>query len=254
MYQTFIKNCGALHYDIEQLKALDKMRIKDFEWKYQIDELCDGYVHYKYNSQKGGVIVRRNIFGSGVMYCPDSLKGKEEAKKKEIEPEKKIFTFETYDMDYNANKEKVNDIKNFPLNPDLRIMYIYGTPKIGKTHLAKALQDFLYRRGHDVFFVRAEELADVFKNIAGGKEVDEYKSMLESDFLIIDDLGREPNYPSFPSAFINLIETYPNKIVITSELAISRLALSKYETYANKIINRLSFAFVVSLTGKPYEK
>ncbi|MGI6714270.1 MAG: ATP-binding protein [Bacilli bacterium] len=80
------------------------------------------------------------------------------------------------------------------LQGDKGWIYLYGKPRMGKSYLAAALANELYRLDQDVIFLdmntRVKELADTQFT-----DKDDFNMMLERyiavDFLILDDFGNE---------------------------------------------------------------
>jgi len=75
--------------------------------------------------------------------------------------------------------------------PHSQSLYMYGDAGLGKTHLALSIASEVLDAGHDVIYVSAHS---AFATVAeqrfdGGGEF--FRSMLQADLLVLDDLGTE---------------------------------------------------------------
>ena len=82
--------------------------------------------------------------------------------------------------------------REFPLAPKPGLM-LQGTPGVGKTHLACAVLKGLVERGFEGLFFDYQNLLDRiragYNPAAGTSEREAYRSALEGEVLLLDDLG-----------------------------------------------------------------
>lgn len=73
--------------------------------------------------------------------------------------------------------------------PRSQSLYLFGFAGLGKTHLALSMAHQVLEAGHDVIYVGAQR---AFTTIAEGEDDGVmYRSMLEAELLVLDDLGTE---------------------------------------------------------------
>ena len=103
-----------------------------------------------------------------------------------------IFSFENYVVsDCNrAAYDTCHSIASNPYGLKTNPVFIYGRSSIGKTHLAKALQNYITNNYRElkVIYATAEKYIDEIVDAYTGKTVDELKKHYESyDIIILDD-------------------------------------------------------------------
>ena len=83
-------------------------------------------------------------------------------------------------------------MREFPMSPKPGLM-LQGQPGVGKTHLACAVLKGLVERGFEGLFFDYQNLLDRiragYNQTAGTSEREAYRSALESEILLLDDLG-----------------------------------------------------------------
>ncbi len=76
----FKRKCGAYDHTPDMMLHIqeqDQKRVKNPEYSYVFGgEICDGYYHSGYDTEKGGLFAVRNSNGVGLKMCdrPRSLK------------------------------------------------------------------------------------------------------------------------------------------------------------------------------------
>lgn len=139
-------------------------------------------------------------------------------------------------------KISLNFIKNFD-NPEEKNLLFTGNTGLGKTFLSECIANELLKMGKNVLYQTSPVMLDTIINYRFGKEDSSmYKSLLDVDLLIIDDLGTETmNNMKFTELF-NVINTrllnQNNKItktIISTNLNIQDL----FKTYDERIVSRL---------------
>ena len=103
-------------------------------------------------------------------------------------PEK--MTFESYDLKEQTaiGEESIDCVKTVEL--DRRMFHInYDGPTAGKTHLSSALGIHAVESGYQVYFVSMSQLIYILKTKEyTSKSRTRYKRIVDSDFIIIDDV------------------------------------------------------------------
>jgi len=120
-------------------------------------------------------------------------------------------------------------------------IYFYGKTGVGKTFLAHCIAGALTDRGVNVCFVSETRLIEMFEE-SQFRPTDESKAnvrtVLESDLLIIDDLGAVNNNSFVSSVLLRCIEERhlaKKSTVITSNLSIEDLQ----DRYSDRIFSRI---------------
>ena len=139
-------------------------------------------------------------------------------------------------------KISMNFINNYD-NIEEKNLLFTGNTGLGKTFLSECIANELLKNGKNVLYQTAPVMLDSIINYRFGKEDGSiYKSILDVDLLIIDDLGTESmNSMKFTELF-NVINTrllnQNNKItktIISTNLSIQDL----FKNYDERIVSRL---------------
>lgn len=139
-------------------------------------------------------------------------------------------------------KISMNFINNFDNYEEKNLLFT-GNTGLGKTFLSECIANELLKKGKNVLYQTAPVMLDSIINYRFGKDDGSiYKSILDVDLLIIDDLGTESmNSMKFTELF-NVINTrllnQNNKItktIISTNLSIQDL----FKNYDERIVSRL---------------
>lgn len=142
-------------------------------------------------------------------------------------------------------------IENF-LNPEMKNLFFSGPTGVGKTFLANCIAIELMNRGYSVLYLTAPALFntiyeyrykysrdDVYENSV-------YKSILDADLLIIDDLGTESPSATRYAELLNIIDTRyandkrkPCKTLISTNIDLKKL----FEYYDERVVSRIIGSF-----------
>lgn len=172
----------------------------------------------------------------------------------------KVNTFRTFDLNYYENeyKEKMKKILNYCIKYSQTFSYnspsvlMMGKTGLGKTHLSLAIANDVISKGFSIIYGSTQDLFRSIEKEHFGKESNsEYTldALIQSDLLILDDLGAEFESNFYTSVLYNIINSRINKTIPT----IISTNLDKHEleyTYNAKITSRLFNFNVLGFVGK----
>ena len=228
----------------------------DFNKRYL---LCNGEYHYILGINEKLRVVN---YTEKSIQCPiytQKLKETEQRRKKSniLRQKKEIKTFANFDPEYNNQQKELELIKAFPYNEKYRKLILIGKAGIGKTHLSLALKYFLEQEELRADLINVQVLYKIFRDMnffeVEENAIDRLQKLKENHLLIIDDLGLEKQTEKgvFNYGFIELIDSFIGKIVITSNFSIEEMR----GFYNDKIISRLlENSLILYLTGKDYRE
>ena len=119
-------------------------------------------------------------------------------------------------------------------------LLIYGKTGTGKTFLSDCIAKELIDTGHTVIYLSAFSLFDILKKrmfAKDGKIPSEYADLMETDLLIIDDLGTEFTNSMTNSQLFDLINERLNRkgsVIISTNLRMEEIS----ELYTGRIFSR----------------
>ena len=139
-------------------------------------------------------------------------------------------------------------IRDFDANNGENLLF-YGTTGSGKTFMCNCIAKDLLDKGHFVIYQTAFALFEIVENHKfqkGNKDIgsDAYRSLFESDLLIIDDLGTEIQNSFTDSELFHIINSRliaDKKTVISTNLTLGELS----ERYTDRIFSRISSNFTL---------
>lgn len=168
-------------------------------------------------------------------------------------------TIETYDFAYQPelNKKVITDLASGRFINEAKNVIFMGPPGVGKTHLANALGIEALKQGHKVNFIHASELIEkLFSAKGDGSYFSVLKTFVQTDLLIIDELGfKKINYGSVDEFFEVIRQRYEAKsIILTTNRPFEEWGkIFGDETLASAIIDRLiHHSSVIKISGKSY--
>lgn len=142
-------------------------------------------------------------------------------------------------------------IKNFA-NPDARNLLFSGPTGVGKTFLANCVAIELMNLGYSVLYQTAPALFNTiyeYRYRSGRDDAYEnsvYRSILDTDLLIIDDLGTESPSATRYAELLNIIDTRyandkrkPCKTIISTNIDLKKL----FEYYDERVVSRIIGSF-----------
>ena len=145
-----------------------------------------------------------------------------------INPRKKMTAVLKLCREYVLNFDKTND----------NLLFL-GDAGLGKTHLTLAIVSGILDKGYNVIYGSSYNLLSaVEKEHFSGNSGDSYETMLDSDLLVIDDLGAEFTSPFTLSVLYNLINTrilFKKATIINTNLSLTEIE----KRYTPRIASRL---------------
>ncbi|MGN1235332.1 MAG: ATP-binding protein [Christensenellaceae bacterium] len=114
-----------------------------------------------------------------------------------------------------------------------------GPTGTGKTFLAGCMADRIEKRGYSVLFLSAFSLNRFFMSCFEAESYRALSILIDSDLLVIDDLGAEPVYKKITIEYLKLLldERFSRKkpIIVTTNLTDDQIP----ERYSERISSRL---------------
>lgn len=163
--------------------------------------------------------------------------------------------FENFDLKYYADSEDADGqnprkrmtsilklcreyVINFSPENSANLLFM-GNAGLGKTHLTLAMVSGVIEKGYMPFYASAENLFSVIEaEKFSGEGRGNYESILNSDLLVIDDLGTEMATSFTKSALYNIINTRMlsrKPTIINTNLSMKQLE----ERYTPRVSSRL---------------
>lgn len=160
--------------------------------------------------------------------------------------------FEDEEMSPRENMKLVLEMVNrfietFEEYNDMNLLF-YGSTGQGKTFLCNSISGELLERNYSVIYQTAFTLVDIleqrkFRN-DGSKELElQYNMLMESDLLVIDDLGTEMANNFTNSQIFNIVNTRMiagKKTLISSNLTPTEIS----QTYTDRVFSRVFDKFI----------
>lgn len=159
-----------------------------------------------------------------------------------IAPKEQILKIKSHCLDFIASFEQ----------SQRNNLYFFGPTGTGKTFVAKSIGLEMLQRGYTVLYLSAPSLFEIIRKVRfhedsqGLSPEKAYNSLIDTQLLILDDLGTEPNSDARHAEFLTLLEARktrnliePTKTIISSNLDIKRL----YQEYDQRITSRIAAEF-----------
>lgn len=138
---------------------------------------------------------------------------------------------------------------------EVKNIVMCGASGTGKTYLTRCLAKELVSRGYTTLFLSAFDMNNMFleDHLSSLEQKEHLKSLIDTDCLIIDDLGTEPIRKNVTKEYLLLLLneriTKQKSTIITSNLSPEQV-LSKYEERIfSRIFNKRS-SLILEFKGK----
>jgi DNA replication protein DnaC len=164
-----------------------------------------------------------------------------------IEPEKYRFNISPRDNILLIKQKSIEFVENFD-NPEYKNLLFTGNTGLGKTFISNCIANELIKRGKNVLYQTAPVLLETvidnkMNKYKTSSQSNFYKNVLESDLLIIDDLGTECINSMKLSELFTILNTrllnLNNKItktIISTNLGINNI----FKNYEERIGSRIA--------------
>lgn len=231
---------------------VEKLRVKNLALQERIKNLLTqngyppDYLNMRYNC---GKCKDTGYIESTFCDCMNQVFGQLMAEKFNKNTYLELSKFEDFDLKYysGSDLETMKKILGFAKSyagnfvPGAKSIVMSGGTGLGKTHLSLAIADRVIRRGIAVIY-------DSAVNILGSIEEEHFSynrsretldAVLDTDLLIIDDLGTEQETKFINSMIFNIIDTRINRrksTIISTNLNISEIS----KRYGARIASRFS--------------
>ena len=190
--------------------------------------------------------------GEEVCACYKKALSNEYLKISNLSPDRKDTSFSKFSLDYyqGADRDKMSKVLTFckkyvkAFGPGRENLLFAGTPGSGKTFLSCAIAFELIEKGNFVIYTPIQEMISAFESAQFQRDSEADTSIyLDSDLLIIDDLGAEFKTPFADTVLYNVINTRINRkkpFIISTNYTSEEIN----ERYHDRITSRLIYETV----------
>lgn len=199
-------------------------------------------------------------FNNNMCECFTKLCGKLEADEINKHSQLELSSFDTFDLSYYSGSDYFNMKRCFEylkqyaenFNSHSVSLLIFGNTGLGKTHLSLAVANKVLEKGYSVVYDSAINiLKEMEKEHFSREHISEMSDLvMETDLLILDDLGTEHTTPFYSSTIYNIINTRLNRskpTIISTNLDYKGIC-GRYEA---RVASRLTTMYVnMNFTGE----
>lgn len=147
-------------------------------------------------------------------------------------------------------KQNLDECKKFAEEFDVKGkgIFMIGGTGLGKTHLSLSIANVLINKGFCVVYISVPELMRKLQDEQINKKTDATMSLiLNSDLLILDDLGAENNSDWCVATIYEIINTRQNHglpMIINSNLTARELSAAYHDRLSSRIMSMKTLLFL----------
>lgn len=168
-------------------------------------------------------------------------------------------TLDDYDFEFQScvNRTELQDLASLRFMEKKENIIFYGTPGVGKTHLATAIGIEAANKRYQTYFISCNDLIQNLKKANSENRLEaRLKNYTRYRLLVIDEIGYLPIDPLGANLFFQLIaKRYEkNSTIITTNQPFSKWGkVFQDSIIANAILDRLlHHAHVIKMVGPSY--
>jgi DNA replication protein DnaC len=194
----------------------------------------------------------RGYIGSQFCDCFKAVCGKLAADQLNKSSQLSLSNFESFSLSYYSG-ENYNAMKNIleytmqyanTFTPQSRSILMFGQTGLGKTHLSLAIANKVLEKGYGVIY---DSAINILRSIEKEHFSYEHSSdmidlVMDTDLLILDDLGTEYETPFYNATIYNIINTRLNRgkpSIISTNLDLSGIS----RRYDKRVMSRIASSY-----------
>ncbi|MDE5557642.1 MAG: ATP-binding protein [Ruminococcus sp.] len=235
---------------IEKLKQ-ENLGAQDYSRSLLIrNGFPDDYLNIHYNCEK----CDDTGYCNGEMCeCFKQLCGKLEADEINKHSNLELSSFDTFELSYytgdehNMMKRIFEYARNYAekFTPASNSILIYGKTGLGKTHISLAIANRILEKGYSVLYDSVVNMLHKIEeeHFSYNHKAEMMNLIMQTDLLIIDDLGTERETAFYNSTIYNIINTrlnYRKPVIISTNLDYDEILTN----YDERIVSRLTTQYV----------
>ena len=187
--------------------------------------------------------------GTQTCDCMKQLCGRLMAESLNKDAQLTLSSFDTFRLSYYSGEdyETMSRILNFvktyaaEFSPASGSILMLGKTGLGKTHLSLAIANEVLKKGYSVLYDSTINILNKIQkeNFSYDKETETLDAVIDSELLILDDLGTEYENRMFSSTIYNIINTRLNRskpTIISTNMDFKQIA-SRYD---ERVVSRLT--------------
>ncbi|MCM1507287.1 MAG: ATP-binding protein [Ruminococcus flavefaciens] len=197
---------------------------------------------------------------NNICECFIKLCGKLEADEINKHSHLELSSFDTFSLSYYMNndyyimKEIYESMKRYAekFNQQSKSLLLLGGTGLGKTHLSLAIANKVLEKGYSVVYDSTINiLHEIEKEHFSREHISEMTDLvMQTDLLILDDLGTEHTTPFYSSTIYNIINTRLNRskpTIISTNLEPNEISKRYEARVASRLVTQyINFHFVGS--------